>query len=667
MGDREEGILCGKGTPDEFRTSGLAQVAIDATMGAPGNPSGRALDFHPARYQSGYVAWLAEKRDWCISRQLWWGHRIPVWTARSEGGADLSEILRRLPEDAAEQMCVWVSDTTGRQMETAEARDLVEGGYEPLEVQVCLRNEEAESRYAALLEELGLEQDPDVLDTWFSSALWPFSTLGWPDPKNAAIGEGQTPLGGPGGRDAFSYYYPGSCLVTGRDIITLWVARMMIMGLYTHGDVPFTDTFIHAKILDGNGVTMSKSKGNGIDPSDIVERYGADAMRYLVCDIETGMQDVRLPVQATCPTCQTVVELAQAEHGKTIFTYMCPSCRSEFDVLGTMPGVPATKVFSDRFEQGRNFCNKLWNAARFALMNLEGYRYRPLGGEDLAPEDRWILSRLSRAVGEVTASLSAYRPSAALGAAREFFWGEFCDWYLEIIKRRMQEPAQAAVARQVLAAAMDQILRLLHPFVPFITEQLWEYLNERAPRRGLEADLSSSELCVLADWPAPRRERENETLEAEFEAVKATISSIRELRSRYSVGPSKELPCAIRAEGSALATLERHRELVVFMAHLSDLEMGPDVARPQNSAAQVVGEVEVFLGGVLDPEKERERLETQIARVTKQLESSRKNLANEKFVGRAPAQVVEAERNKAADLESQLALLNQNLEALSPS
>ncbi len=666
MDDVEGGIVCGRGTPNEFEAAGLAQVAIDAVGESWRSPAGRNLSFHPARYRSGYVAWLAEKRDWCISRQLWWGHRIPVWTAMCEDAQSLHSILSELPDGSAADMHVWVADSDGRQHDRRPVMELAESGSGgPYEVQVCLRNERADAQYAALLGKLGLQQDPDVLDTWFSSALWPFSTLGWPEPDRAPTDAGQTSLGAvSGGPDAFSYYYPGSCLVTSRDIITLWVVRMLIMGLYTHGDVPFTDCFIHAKILDGNGVTMSKSRGNGIDPVDIVSRYGADAMRYLVCDIETGMQDVRLPVQAVCPSCGVAVELAQAQHGKTIFTYLCPFCQAEFDVLGTMPDVPASQAFSDRFEVGRNFCNKLWNAARFALMNLEGYEFRPLARDEVAVEDRWMLSRLSRAIREVTTNLAGYRPSAALAAARDFFWSEFCDWYLELIKRRMQDADQAPAARQVLAVGLDQVLRLLHPFVPFITEQLWEYLNQLAPQRGIENELPASGLCVQADWPVPWELWEDRKLEDEFEKLKNVISRIRELRSRYGIAPSRALPASIKADGETLETIRRHGALVSFMARLSDLSMGPEVERPRNSAAQVIGDVEIFLGEVLDPEKESVRLQAQIARLEKQLESGRRKLANESFIDRAPADIVAAERGRAAELENQIVLLKRNLEAL---
>ncbi len=666
MGDLDGGILCGRGTPEEFTASGLAQAAIDAVGGGWKTPSGRNLAFHPDRYTSGYVNWLEEKRDWCISRQLWWGHRIPVWTAVCGTAERLEEVLEGLPGDAGTELQVWVADASGTQHDREAAVELARAGKATdLEVQVCLRNVRAEETHSVRLGELGLKQDPDVLDTWFSSALWPFSTLGWPDPTGACVEEGQTPLGGIDGReDSFPYYYPGSCLVTARDIITLWVARMVIMGLYNHGDVPFTDCFVHAKILDGRGVPMSKSKGNGIDPVDIIEQYGADAMRYLICSMETGMQDVRLPVQASCPSCGILVELTEAEHGRTIFTYLCTSCGAEFDVLGTMPDVPSSSVFSDRFEVGKNFCNKLWNAARFALMNLGDLGFQRLDTQNVKPEDRWILSRLSRAVRQVTDHLEGYRPSAAITTAREFFWGEFCDWYLEFIKPRMRDETQAPIARQVLAVGLDQVLRLLHPFVPFITEQLWIYLNRQAPTRGVTEALPASELCVLAAWPRPWEEWEDESLEAEFDLVQQVISRLRELRSRYQVPPARELPAAVKASGGILGLLERNAHLISFMSRLSSLHVGEEVERPRNAASQVLGDMELFLGDVLDPAKERARLEKQKKKLGQQLEASRKKLENRNFLDKAPAEVVEEERRRVADLTGEMALIDKNLESL---
>ncbi len=661
MGDLPGGVTCGRGTAKERHTTGLAQAAIDAVRADWRSPGGLRLSFHPERYAAGYVAWLAEKRDWCISRQLWWGHRIPVWTRVCTGGGEVRAAVDAVPRDAGGALHLWVSDADGQQLTADAVPTDADGSFE---VQVCVRSKAAEAAHAAALAAAGFAQDPDVLDTWFSSALWPFSTLGWPNPAAAAVNPGQTRLGGDGGPDSFSYYYPGSCLVTARDIITLWVARMIIMGLYNHGELPFTDCFVHAKILDGKGVTMSKSKGNGIDPAEIIRQYGADAMRYLICDMETGMQDVRLPVQATCPTCQAKVELTDAEHGHTIFTYLCTACHAEFDVLGTMPNVPAASVTSDRFEVGRAFCNKLWNAARFALSNLGQLGFSPLDRSALAAEDRWILSRLQRAISAVDEHLGAYRPAAAVGVARDFFWGELCDWYLELIKPRMRDDSQAPIARQVLAHVLDQVLRLLHPFVPFITEALWEFLREQAPVRGLATPLGDAPLCLHAPWPTVDPGLIDAPLEQELARVQEVIGRLRELRARHDVPPRRELPAAIRGPAERLAVFSRHAGLIRDQARLSALHLGSEAPPLHHAATQVSADLEILLGDVLDPVVERKRLGAVLEKLHKQLEASQKKLANPSFVERAPADVVAGEKTKVAELSAQIASLTTNLAAL---
>ncbi|HIO66617.1 MAG TPA: valine--tRNA ligase, partial [Planctomycetes bacterium] len=468
MGDVDQGVTFGRGTDLEFEGRGLAQAAIDACSGWKSG-TGRTVNFHPdpERYRKTLVNWLAEKRDWCISRQLWWGHQIPIWSAELEQ-KPLIDLLENLHIDERDDVRVrFVDGITSRPLTLPS--DAPEGGGRIL---VCLRDPSTQGADSELLDSFGFERDPDVLDTWFSSALWPHSTLGWPDPETASVEAGQSRFT-EGDRDTLSYYYPGSCLVTGRDIITLWVARMVVVGLYNLGDLPFTDVFLHAIILDGKGERMSKSKGNGIDPVDIIERYGTDAMRYVLSEMQTGTQDIRLPVQAISPFTGNNIDLATAKHGRNIFTYICPESGKEFDVLGTMEDVPAAKLISDRFDVGRNFCNKLWNAVRFALMNLEGYQFDPARADQLGTEDRWILSRLSNACQQVQQQLEDYNPSAAIGIAREFFWNELCDWYLEAIKPRLRDGGEdAGTAQQVLATCLDQVLRLLHPFVPFVTEEL---------------------------------------------------------------------------------------------------------------------------------------------------------------------------------------------------
>ena len=530
---------------------------------------------------------------------------------------------------------------------------------------VSLKDKTAEELFVPQLEKLGLEQDPDVLDTWFSSSLWPFSTLGWPNPETAPVDTGQRSLGTvDNNRNSLDYYYPGSCLVTARDIITLWVARMQMMGLYLLGDVPFTDCFIHANIQDGKGERMSKSKGNGIDPEDIVEKYGADAMRYILCDMQTGTQDIRLPVQAISPFTGEVVDLASAKHGQTIFTYICPGSGKEFDVLGTIPDLPMAKVISERFDVGRAFCTKLWNAARFALTNLGEVSFSPLDPDRLEPEDKWILSRLSRVIEKVTCQLTDYNPSAAIGAAREFFWSELCDWYLEFIKPRLKNEDSAPVVRAVLSLALDHVLRLFHPFVPFVTEVLWERLQAQCPTRGLFEPLPSSDLLINAAWPKALPEWEDSTIESDFGLVQEVIRSIRDVRSRLNTPPRKALEAFIKAEETDSKVLNRLKNQILHMANLSSLTVSDAVEKPLLATTQIVGDTEIHLMGVVDPDEERKRLERQRLKLEKEAEKSKKALSNDNFVSKAPAEVVEAEKKKLSELQKQIKLVDKSLLAL---
>jgi valyl-tRNA synthetase len=673
MGDVAGGVVCGRGTANAFVAPGLAQAAMDAAQGTWRSPTGRQVTFHPdpVRYGNTYLQWLAEKRDWCISRQLWWGHRIPIWAGTYAGDA-LQRVLTSLaPYLERDDLCVRLVDPEGTSQVLQPGSTLAHlfpertPSDEGIEILACLRDADAETALAACLTACGLVQDPDVLDTWFSSGLWPHSTLGWPDPEGAQVEPGQAPLGRQDGRpDALSYYYPGSCLVTGRDIITLWVARMVLMGLYNLGDVPFTDVFIHANILDGKGERMSKSKGNGVDPVDIIERYGADAMRYVLCDMQTGMQDIRLPVQAISPYTGELVDLATASHGKSIFTYLCPSTGKEFDVLGTMPEVPSAKLVSDRFEVGRNFCNKLLNAVRFALMNLENVAFVPCQLQDLAEEDRWILSRLTHAITTVQTQLEAYNSSAALVAARDFFWSELCDWYLEFIKPRLRDTARAPVARQVLAVAIDQVLRLLHPFVPYITEALWEPLTAQVPMRGIDTPLPNADLVLHATWPAPNVAWLAPAIEARIAFVQEVVRSIRDIRSKYTIPPQARVGVRIRATEEVAASLRTAMDLLSTMAGLESVEVAPDVQRTPDAATAVVGPVEVYVLGVVDVEKERARLTKQRDQLFSRIDGSRRKLANDNFLRKASAEVVQKERARLVETEAEMANVEAALAAL---
>jgi valyl-tRNA synthetase len=671
MGDVDGGVVCGRGTAKEFVAPGLAQAAIDAAQGAWRSPTGRNVTFHPdpVRYGNTYLHWLAEKRDWCISRQLWWGHRIPIWAGTYAGTA-----LQRVVDSLAmhrerDDLCirlVW-PDGTSRLLHPDSTRTEITAGNpaDTLEVLVCLRDAATETALATELTGLGLVQDPDVLDTWFSSGLWPQSTLGWPDPESARVDPGQPPLGSQQEYpDCLAYYYPGSCLVTGRDIITLWVVRMVVMGLYNLGDVPFTDVFIHANILDGKGERMSKSRGNGVDPVDIIERYGTDAMRYVLCDMQTGMQDIRLPVQAISPYTGDLVDLATAQHGRSIFTYLCPATGQEFDVLGTMPEVPAAKLVSDRFEVGRNFCNKLLNAVRFALMHLEEAAFTPRQFQECADEDRWILSRLAQAITAVHGHLEDYNPSAALAAARDFFWSELCDWYLEFIKPRLRDTERAPMARQVLAVVIDQVLRLLHPFVPFLTEALWEQLQEQAPIRGIETPLPTAALLIQAAWPQPNAAWHDMAIETRMAFLQEVTRAIRDLRSKYTIAPHARVQARIRATDEAADTLRTLTDLLVTMAALESVDIAPHLQRSPDAATAVVGQVEVYIPGVIDITRERARLTRQREQLLDRIAGSQRKLANADFLSKASPDIVQKERDRLAECETQLENVETNLGAL---
>ena len=388
----------GKGMIDgtDVPVNSLAGLALKPLL------DGR-LKFIPERYAKTYQAWLENLRDWPISRQLWWGHQIPVWSKagrqknRCEHGT--FSVVVETEQGPVTYACV-------------------KPGFEELE--------------QAIVSE-GWVRDSDVLDTWFSSALWPFSTLGWPE---------ESPL--------LKTFYPGDVLCTAREIITLWVSRMVMMGQYCAGDIPFKDVYIHAMIQDGEGRKMSKSLGNGIDPLVAINSHGADAMRFTLASMTTDTQDIRMPVaQMTLP---------------------------DGRVENTSP----------KLDVGRNFCNKLWNASRFAMMNLEGTDSALFDKTKLAITDKWILSRLARTITEVTDGLDAFKYNEPLNAIYKFFWNDFCDWYLEWAKPRMFDSAQKPIAQNVLAFVLDQTLRLLHPFVPFITEGIFQKLNELAPTRGLK-------------------------------------------------------------------------------------------------------------------------------------------------------------------------------------
>ena len=329
------------------------------------------------------------------------------------------------------------------------------------------------------------ERESEVLDTWFSSALWPHSTMGWPQ---------ETP--------ELRYYYPTSVLITSRDIITLWVARMVLAGLHNVGEVPFHRVYIHTKILDGYGETMSKSKGNGVDPLDIINKSGADALRFGLAYMATESQDARMPVEFECPHCGEA--MAQTKENRLLPRVKCVNkkCGGEFSTQWAEKpedkALPRGVAVSERFDLGRNFCNKLWNASRFALMNLEGYSAGLVAEEDLAVEDRWILSRQATVTAEVTDALEGYHFADAARALYDFAWDEFCSFYIEMAKYRLSNEATRPAAQRILSHTLDTLLRLLHPMIPFLTEEVWQHLAKIAPTRGLTDPQPGSESVMIA-------------------------------------------------------------------------------------------------------------------------------------------------------------------------
>jgi valyl-tRNA synthetase len=582
-GDRSGAVLEPLLTDQWYvRIAPLAAPAIAAVE------SGRTR-FVPESWGKTYFEWMRNIKDWCVSRQLWWGHRIPAWY------------------DAAGNCYV-------------------------------ARSEEEARRRQGLAPDIHLTQDADVLDTWFSSALWPFSTLGWPE---------QTP--------PLAKFYPSTVLVTGFDIIFFWVARMMMMGLRFMGDVPFREVYITGLIRDEHGEKMSKSKGNVIDPLDIVDGIGLEP---LVAKRTSGLMQ---------PQMRSKIEKAtRKQYPDGIAPHGTDALRFTFAALAS----PSRDIRFDlaRVAGYRNFCNKLWNAARFVTLSVGGESPQALapvdtpdGGIELSVADRWIRSRFARTVESVEKALAEYRFDYAAAALYEFTWYEFCDWYLELTKPVLQSesssPAARAGTRRTLLEILEALQRALHPFMPFVTEEIWQRVAPLAGRGG--------PTVMLAPYPRPEEFPRDEAAEREVGWLQAFILGVRQIRGEMNISPARRLPL-LHCNGTPqdLELVRRHR---AWLERLAGIEPPRELAagEPQPQAATaLVGELTLLvpMAGLIDAAAEAERLGKLLARARADLDKTRARLANDSFVSNAPEAVVSAERDRQAELERTASGLTAQLE-----
>lgn len=645
----------------------LAQTAMDAV-------TSEKVRIVPERYAKSYLDWLSEKRDWPVGRQLWWGHRIPVWEAGyTEDGRKLAvtpqvsycEMLKEKTKGAIEwQVFINAEGPLYSREEFEEARRSIDLPRN-VRFQLCIRDDslldfvydkEHSLKVSDVLERFCFTQDEEVLDTWFSSALWPHSTLGWPEET-----------------DELHTFYPTTTLITSRDIITLWVARMVLMGEYNMGQVPFHEVYIHPKILDGFGETMSKSKGNGIDPLDVIQKFGADALRFGIAYLTTETQDVRMPVEFECPHCDALIK--QTKKNRVLPRIDCDKCGKAFSTQWAESAkdtaLPRGAVVSDRFELGRNFCNKLWNAARFALSNLEDYTPGGVHDDELLLEDRWLLSRLATVTRETTHALNTYRYADAARTLYDFAWDEFCSFYVEMTKARFSVDEQRATAQRVLAHALDTLVRLLHPMTPFLTEEIWSLLGEVAPSRALTGPAKRAcESVCIAEWPEYNESHVDAAIESQFAEFQAVLGAVREIRSRQNIGMKESLEFCVTCPDEVATRLEAMQPYFAKMANATASQLGPSVAAPDGAVSNslsgnLVGiEVHVDVSDYIDVEAEKKRLTGERDKLTKYVKAINGKLKNEKFVANAPEEVVEAERTKLADAEKQLASVTVALDKL---
>jgi len=624
----------------------LSQLAVDAT-------ASERVKFHPERWTKVYLNWLSAVRDWPISRQIWWGHQIPAWYCLEDHPGTIQRIEAGPDEpfDTVEH---------GKHY-----RHLIGEHAQPI---VAVEDPRSLPEFQGKT----LIQDPDVLDTWFSSALWPFSTLGWPN-HTADL----------------AYYHPTSTLVTDRGIIYFWVARMVMLSQHLLQKEPYRDVVIHGTVLDGDGAKMSKSAGNSIDPLDIITRYGADALRFTIYDLATEGQDIRIPVSILCPYCEEPQDLPRKRAAPLM---ACVKCKKEFQQpVPNEPPLPEPAprmgaLDSKRFEKGRNFTNKVWNAARFVLASSDAETCKRLDDhaaieQGLRDEDRWILSRLNQTVSEVTQSLDHFEFSRATNALYTFFWDDFCAWTIELSKARLlgHDLNDRATAAAVLIHVLDRVLRLLHPFCPFISEVLWSELAKIAPSptsRNLGAppsdDLNKGRpyagaLLAGSCWPDVQFDRLNPEVEAQFASLFEAVRAVRNIRQKNGIQPKEKLQVFIKTADDATTKLfQAQQYILVQMANILPPEIGTAAPKPKPAGTEVLKNAELYvsLAGLLDSDKEKARLEKEIERASNAVRQSEAKLSNDSFVQHAPPDKVAGEKSRLAEYQAKVASLKAALEDL---
>jgi valyl-tRNA synthetase len=548
------------------------------------------VKFFPERHAQQYLSWLGEKRDWPISRQLWWGHRIPVWSFTGE--MPLSEFRQ-----VREQLKQWTEKGMVECQQNQDGRTDPKLGY------YCPRPG-SENVVLPYLQQNGFTQDPDVLDTWFSSGLWPHSTLGWPEDTQE-----------------LRTWYPTSVLATGRDIITLWVARMVMLGLYNMKEIPFHHVYIHPSILDGKGERMSKSKGNGVDPLDVIETHGADAMRFTLASMATETQDVRMPVKK--------------------------------DAQG--------RNTSEKFDLGRNFCNKVWQVANFFVIpHLADIEPQLVDGSRWSLADRWIVSRFNRTVAEVDATLEGYRFDQYAKTVYDFFWNDFCDWYVEVCKSALKSPATAGQTAEVLAAVLDGSLRLLHPIIPFITEMIWVRLNEVRPTRGLPMRLEcpGSNRLIKAAWPTAVQT--GDPAEANFTRIQDIVTAIRKIRNDFKVDLKRRLDVSISAPGDATAQVRASQGIIESQAGCRLLRVSDTLPPTAGAAHASAGGCDIYVEDLQDQNAQKQRSAKVEADLRRQIQTMEARLANQSYAAKAPPALVQQTRDQLAEARRELEKLHGN-------